>query len=124
MSIWEHYKEILLDPAHTLVESTFVLAEFIIFSVIAVRLKKAWAKMLDLWHRRLDEEHGHKHIKTHDEIVYDVLHPEITRKRSPLWYKGDHRSVMTNDVDPGWLLDALGGDWTTSDDEKKSSPQD
>lgn len=90
MSIWNHYLEIITDPAHTLVETTFIAAEFIIFSVIAVRLKMAWVKALDLWHRRLDEEHGHEHVKTDKEIINSLLN--VKKKRRTIWYKGVHRA--------------------------------
>ena len=95
MSIWDHYLELITDPAHTLVESTFILAEFVIFSIIAVRLKKAWFKMLDLWHRRIDDEHGHSHIKTTEEILNSVLYPR--KNKRPKRYKGEHRAQKVYD---------------------------
>lgn len=60
--IWDHYLEILSDPAHTLVEMTFIAVEFIVLSVVWAKIiKPSWAKMLDVWHHRLDREHGHDH---------------------------------------------------------------
>jgi ABC-type taurine transport system ATPase subunit len=82
MSIWHEYVSIITDPAHTLVETTFIAAEFVLFSVIAVRLKKAWYKALDLWHRRLDEEHGVEHVKSDKEII-DSITSRRKKERLP-----------------------------------------
>ncbi len=60
--VWEHYVELITDPAHTLVEVTFIALEFILLSVLWAKvIKPGWERMLDAWHHRLDREHGHVH---------------------------------------------------------------
>ena len=56
MRIWAHYVELITEPAHTLVESTFVFLEFLIFTVLLHRAKR-------VWHRIIDKEHGVEHPK-------------------------------------------------------------
>lgn len=88
--VWKHYLEILSDPAHTLVETTFIFLEFIIFQVFLTQAKKACQKLIKREHKILDREHGHQHESTSEEILWDVLHPLKSHKRQ-IFYKGRHR---------------------------------
>jgi len=47
----DEYLHILSDPAHTLVEATFVLAEFILLNIVWKFIKRRW------------ERHMHRDIK-------------------------------------------------------------
>lgn len=90
---FHEYISLLSDPAHTAVESTFVFLEFIIFSVIVNRLvKPAWKKMIKQEHIRIDEEHGHKHEKTDQEILDSILKPK--KKKSRRNYVGTRRRTL------------------------------
>jgi len=66
--VGHHYLELITDPAHTLVETTFIAAELIIGSVIwAKLLKPRWERMLEVWHHRIDKEHGFEHTSESDQ---------------------------------------------------------
>lgn len=58
MSVLQHYAEIITDPAHTLVEFTFVLLDYLVISAVAKRLKAHFHKDIAMEHEVLDVEHG------------------------------------------------------------------
>lgn len=60
--IWRHYEELMSDPAHMMVELTFILLVDVIFlGVLWPLVKKAVNRRVMDEHRTLDEEHGVEH---------------------------------------------------------------
>jgi hypothetical protein len=60
--ILHHYTEMITDPAHTLVELTFILVVDVIFLGLLWPLaKRAVNKRVNAEHKVLDQEHGIKH---------------------------------------------------------------
>lgn len=62
-AFWEHFKEIITDPAHTAVEFCFVLLDYLVIQVVVSRVRKHFHKDLSAEHARLDAEHGVKHTQ-------------------------------------------------------------
>ena len=60
---WEHFTEIITDPAHTAVEFCFVLLDYLVIQVVGHRIKKHFQRDLKREHLRLDAEHGHTHSR-------------------------------------------------------------
>ncbi len=57
--ILSHYGEMMTDPAHTLVELTFILVVDVLFLGLLWPLaKKAVNKRVEAEHKTLDKEHG------------------------------------------------------------------
>lgn len=60
--IWHHYAEMMTDPAHTLVELTFILMVDVLFLGLLWPLaKRAVNKRVNAEHKVLDAEHGIEH---------------------------------------------------------------
>ena len=82
---WEHFTEIITDPAHTAVEFTFVLLDYLVIQTIAHRLKKHFHRDLAKEHTRLDAEHGISHrapgpeALAHPDLVVDATAKGVDR---------------------------------------------
>ncbi len=60
--ILHHYAEMMTDPAHTLVELTFILVVDVLFLGLLWPLaKRAVNKRVNDEHKVLDQEHGVEH---------------------------------------------------------------
>lgn len=59
--IGQHYLEIITDPAHTLVEATFVLIEVLIIDVVRRKITQHFHRDIAREHESLDAEHGVAH---------------------------------------------------------------
>lgn len=57
-SIGHEYLTILTDPAHSLVEFTFVLFDLLVIDTVRRGLKRHFHRDLSDQHTRLDREHG------------------------------------------------------------------
>jgi hypothetical protein len=70
-TFWEHFTEIITDPAHTAVEFVFVLLDYVVIQTIAHRLKAHFHKDLASEHRAIEIEHG---LPTPSESLGSVDH--------------------------------------------------
>lgn len=61
MNVLHEYVALLTDPAHTLVEFTFVLVDYLLIGAVAAWLRRAFRRDIDVEHARLDAEHGIVH---------------------------------------------------------------
>ncbi len=76
--IASEYLAILTDPAHSLVELTFIALEIILFDWARRTITSRWRlhleRRLTTEHRRLDEEHG---------VAHHPLHPSAGEGSDP-----------------------------------------
>lgn len=85
--IWSEYVSILTDPAHSLVEFTFVAVDYLIVQTAVHALKRHFHRDIETEHQRLDREHGVEHGP---KVAPD--HPALLRQRpmvlrdGVLWY--------------------------------------
>jgi hypothetical protein len=68
-----HYAELITDPAHTLVEFTFVLLDYLVIQAVAARFKRRVERRIEAEHVRIDAEHGVRHGE-HGEAAPEWLH--------------------------------------------------
>lgn len=66
--IWAHYWEIMSDPAHCLVEFTFVLLDYLVITIVGSRIMAHFHRDL----RERDDEHGHGRQHSHFPEVEDA----------------------------------------------------
>lgn len=57
--VWDHYKELITDPAHSLVEFTFVLIDVLIIQWVVSKVKRHFHR--DLTARDINHGHGGRH---------------------------------------------------------------
>lgn len=57
MNLWHEYTHIMTDPAHSLVEFTFVLFDVLVIDAV----RRQWNRRLHREHARIDAEHGVTH---------------------------------------------------------------
>ena len=55
------YAHLITDPAHSLVEFTFVLVDYLVIQVVVRGVKKHFHRDLSREHQALDAEHGVQH---------------------------------------------------------------
>jgi len=77
--IWAEYVSILTDPAHSLVEFTFVAVDYLIVQTAVHALKRHFHRDIETEHRRLDREHGVSHPGE------GTMH-ELVLRDGVLWY--------------------------------------
>ena len=64
--ILSEYAHLITDPAHSLVEFTFVLLDYLVIQVVVRGVKKHFHRDLRREHTVLDTEHGITHHEEHD----------------------------------------------------------
>lgn len=93
MSILEHYVELLTDPAHTLVEFTFVLVDVLIIDYVRRRLRDHFHNDIAQEHVRIDAEHGIP-PEMHDN-------PQITLREDGSAWVGNVRILTAEETSRG-----------------------
>lgn len=92
MSILEHYLDLLTDPAHSLVEFTFVLVDVLIIDYVRRRLRDHFHRDIAEEHSRIDAEHG---------ITPEMhAHPQVTLREDGTAWIGNVR-VLTEEASRG-----------------------
>ena len=81
--ILHHYVELITDPAHSLVEFTFVLVDVLIIDAVRRRLTKHFHRDIEREHHRVDAEHG---VPVHGDLPLDDREHEATDESVPLSY--------------------------------------
>jgi hypothetical protein len=94
--ILSHYVEIITDPAHSLVEFTFVLLDVLVIDAVRRRLKRHFHNDLDDEHRRLDDEHGVTH---HGQVTRPV--PAVLHEDGTLWVGNRQIQIHTQEAARG-----------------------